>query len=103
MVLTLGLDAVEVNTRVGVPLPTEKLWKPSVAAFQLVLPAWFAKTLQVPTAWNETAPDAIEQTADDAASIVNATVPDPVAVAVGEYVAPETTAEAGAVLEKVMV
>ena len=83
MVFTLGLAADEVKARVGVPLPTLKLWKVSVAAFQLVPPAWFAKTLQVPTVWKETTPAVIEQTADDAASIVNATVPPEVEVPAG--------------------
>ena len=73
--MTFGLEAVEVNAKVVVPLPTVKFWKFCVAAFQLVPPAWFAKTLQVPALWNETTPAAIEQTADEAASTVNATVP----------------------------
>ena len=54
-----------------------------MAAFQLLFPAWFAKTLQEPAAWNETAPAAIEHTAAEAASIVNATVPPLVEVAAG--------------------
>ena len=36
------------------PLPTVKLWNDCVAAFQLAFPAWFTKTLQVPTAANVT-------------------------------------------------
>ena len=68
----------------------------------MVPPAWFAKTLQVPAPWKETTPAVIEQTADDAASTVNATVPPLVEVPVGVYVVPETTAAVGAVELKVI-
>ena len=45
-----------------------------MAAFQLVFPAWFAKTLQVPALWKVTDPVVIEQTVAEAASIVKSTV-----------------------------
>jgi hypothetical protein len=83
VVFTLGFAAVDVKERIVVPLPTVKVWKFWVAAFQLTFPAWLAFTLQVPAVWNETTPDAIEQTADDAPSMVNATTPVLVEVAAG--------------------
>ena len=54
-----------------------------MAAFQLMLPAWLAFTRQVPAVWNETTPEVIEQTADDAPSMVKATTPVLVEVAAG--------------------
>ena len=61
-----------------------------------------ALILQVPTVRKETAPSEIEQTEEVVASIVMVTARPEVAVAVGVYVAPPTTALAGTVESKVM-
>ena len=51
-----------------------------MAAFQLAVSIESARTLHVPAVWNETTEPETEQTAADAASIENVTVPPPVTV-----------------------
>ena len=67
------------------------------------MPAWLALITQVPTPVKLTVEPAIEQTALAAASMVNAGASPDVAVAVTAYVAPATTAAAGAVDVKLIV
>ncbi len=70
----------------------------------MALPAWLASTTQVPTAVKEMAPAESAQPAVLDGSMLKITeFPDAPLVAVGVYVAPPTTASAGAVLVKVMV
>jgi hypothetical protein len=70
----------------------------------LVLPAWLALIVQVPTAVKLTVEPAIEQTAALVPSMENVTaLPDAPPVAVTEYVLPPTVALLGAVDVNVIV